>query len=94
MDSDSDTDSDGQENVGAITSTLGSIADIEALKEQSSELLNSSWKTPKNKSLLTKMLELEEPSITSKMIDFLLQDGVCELLLGFITLTGSTERRL
>ena len=31
------------------------------------------------------MLELEQPSVTVKMIDFLLQDGVCESLIGFIT---------
>ena len=31
------------------------------------------------------MLELEDPTLTAKMVDFLLQDGVCEALLGFVT---------
>ena len=94
MDSESDSDSEGQENVvGTPKNTLGSIADIEALKERSNELLDSSWKISKNKGLLTKMLELEEPSITPKMVDFLLQEGVCELLVGFVTLTGGHENR-
>ncbi len=38
------------------------------------------------------MLELEEPSITPKMVDFLLQDGVCEFLLQAITQIGTKIR--
>ncbi|CAM9454355.1 unnamed protein product [Ectocarpus fasciculatus] len=32
-----------------------------------------------------KLLELEEPTVTAKMADFLHMDGVCDLLLSFIT---------
>ena len=96
MDSDSD-DSDelGNEEMmnGNGTGSLGSIIDIETLKERSNELLDASWKGNKNRGLLTKMLELEEPSITPKMVDFLLQDGVCELLIGFVTLCEGCESR-
>lgn len=31
------------------------------------------------------MLELDQPTITVKMVDFLMQDTVCETLVGFIT---------
>ncbi len=96
MDSDSDeSDDENTENTTLSNGThsLGSIADIETLKERSNELLDTSWKANKNKGLLTKMLELEEPSITPKMVDFLLQDGVCELLVDFVVLCGGTESR-
>lgn len=45
-------------------------------------------KVARNLHLLSKMLELEEPTITAKMVDFLLQDGVCEQLLSYITQVG------
>lgn len=44
--------------------------------------------------LLNKMLELEEPSISAKMVDFLLQPGVCESLTDFITQVGTNPRPL
>ena len=44
------------------------------------------WKHDRKSFLLEKMLELEQPVITDKMIDFLLQDGVCETFISFITL--------
>jgi hypothetical protein len=87
-----DSDSDEDDVRTDSTATFTSINDIQLLKERSTELLDSSWKLNKNKVLLTKMLELEEPSITPKMVDFLLQDGVCELLLGFVTQIGTTAR--
>lgn len=87
-----DSDSDEDDIRTDSTTTFTSINDIQLLKERSAELLDSSWKLNKNKVLLTKMLELEEPSITPKMVDFLLQDGVCELLLGFVTQIGFTAR--
>ena len=97
MDSDSSDESDdgntGNTMASNGTNSLGSIVDIETLKERSNELLDTSWKANKNKGLLTKMLELEEPSITPKMVDFLLQDGVCELLMEFVTLCNGTESR-
>ena len=94
---DSDSDESDDESTGNTmssngTNSLGSIVDIETLKEKSNELLDTSWKANKNKGLLTKMLELEEPSITPKMVDFLLQDGVCELLMDFVTLRGEESR--
>lgn len=63
------------------------------LKEQTGELLESGWKEVRNKHLLTKMLDLEEPSITAKMVDFLLQEGVTEILLSFITQIGTANCR-
>lgn len=65
------------------------LHDIEKLKEQTNELLDSKWKESRNIHLLGKMLDLEQPSITIKMVDFLLQDGVCECLLSFITQVGT-----
>jgi len=38
------------------------------------------------------MLELDEPVITPKMVDFLLQDGVVETLISFITLINKGPR--
>ena len=38
------------------------------------------------------MLDLDEPSITPKMVDFLLQDGVIETLVSFITLIKQGPR--
>mmetsp|Transcript_28969 Transcript_28969/g.48687 ORF Transcript_28969/g.48687 Transcript_28969/m.48687 type:complete len:702 (+) Transcript_28969:108-2213(+) len=88
-----DSDSDDEVAVKAIATipknTTWDIHDIEKLKSQTSELLDSNWKDTRNKHLLNKMLDLEQPSITVKMVDFLLQDGVCETLLGFITMNGT-----
>ena len=38
----------------------------------------------KNTVLISKMLDLDRPMITPQMIDFLLQEGVCEVFAGFI----------
>jgi len=88
-----DSDSDEGELAVAVdtaTSTVSNstwhLHDIEKLKAQTAELLDGSWKDTRNKHLLNKMLELEQPAITVKMVDFLLQDGVCDTLLGFITM--------
>ena len=43
------------------------------------------WKLHRDRLLLSKLLELEQPVITDKMIDFLLQDGVCETFVSFVT---------
>ena len=37
------------------------------LKEKTTELLDPSWKDQRNKLLLSKMLELEEPTVTVKV---------------------------
>lgn len=42
------------------------------LKEKTGELLDSSWKEQRNRHLLMKMLELEEPIVTAKVSIFLL----------------------
>jgi hypothetical protein len=41
------------------------------LKEQTSGLLDATWKDTRNKHLLNKMLELEQPTITVKVCIFL-----------------------
>lgn len=48
-------------------------------------LSDDSWKRLRNRSLVSKMLELEQPFITEKMVEFLLQDGVCETFVSFIS---------
>eukprot|EP00598_Pedospumella_elongata_P007550 CAMPEP_0184969154 /NCGR_PEP_ID=MMETSP1098-20130426/1988_1 /TAXON_ID=89044 /ORGANISM="Spumella elongata, Strain CCAP 955/1" /LENGTH=692 /DNA_ID=CAMNT_0027490891 /DNA_START=155 /DNA_END=2233 /DNA_ORIENTATION=+ len=91
---DSDSDEDDVEAVAAIAnSTTWHLHDIEKLKEQTSELLDPTWKDTRNKHLLNKMLELEQPTITVKMIDFLLQEGVCDSLMSFITLNAPDSVR-
>jgi hypothetical protein len=43
------------------------IHDIEKLKAQTNELLDPTWKDVRNRNLLHKMLELEEPMISPKV---------------------------
>ena len=83
---DLESSSDSEESVNAVYET-----DLKLLNEMNDNVLSESWKSNKT-SLLTKMLELEEPSITPKMVDYLLQEGVCETLLGFITQIGTETR--
>lgn len=85
-------DSDESDGEGSVKPKFV-ITDIEKLREKTSELLDPQWKDTRNKHLLSKMLDLDEPMITAKMVDFLLQDGVCETLVGFITQVGSTTQR-
>lgn len=40
---------------------------VSQLKDKTSELLDATWKEQRNKQLLSKMLELEEPTITTKV---------------------------
>lgn len=47
------------------------IHDIERLKAQTTELLDPSWKEIRNRNLLHKMLELEEPTISPKVFIYL-----------------------
>jgi hypothetical protein len=46
---------------------LVTIEDLEELKLQTMEVLDPNWKSERNKHLIGKMLELEEPSITSQV---------------------------
>jgi hypothetical protein len=48
-------------------------------------LSDAAWKRLRNRTLLGKMLELETPTITDKMIEFLMHEGVCECFISFIT---------
>lgn len=91
--SDDDVDIEESGEKDFAKETYPHFQDIEKLKEKTMELLDSSWKDSRNRQLLCKMLELEEPVITPKMVDFLLQDGVCELLLSFITQIGTGQPR-
>jgi len=87
---DSNSDTDSEEPNLKVAATM---QDIEKLREKTVELLDPQWKDARHKHLLSKMLDLEEPTVTAKMVDFLLQDGVCETLIGFITQVGSTSPR-
>lgn len=51
------------------------------------------WKESKSLALLNKLLELDDPTITPKMVDYLLQEGVTEKLLSFITQIETTDSR-
>lgn len=78
-----DSDSEDEEEVGTISpdgsakvaatkrgnigGTAAQIHDIEMLKAQTAELLDPSWKEIRNKNLIHKMLELEDPTITPKV---------------------------
>lgn len=113
--------SDSDEDDARDEALFGQAMDsIDNLRAQSEELLSAKWKEPRNKHLLNKMLELEEPIITAKvserqerafqapksnftyplpssrldpfpsalvfkMVDFLLQDDVCDTLLSYVT---------
>ena len=56
-------------------------------------LVDPAWRNDRNKTLINKMLELEEPTVTAKMVDFLLQEGVCNSLMGYITQVGTNQPR-
>jgi hypothetical protein len=53
-------------------------------------LSDAAWKRLRNRTLLGKMLELETPTITDKMIEFLMHEGVCECFISFITQVTAT----
>lgn len=48
----------------------------------------------KDNLLMSKLLDLESPQVTPKMKDFLLQDGVIDVLVGFISRFSSAELSL
>jgi len=85
LESDSDDEDNNKETSNKSKNVGNHIHDIEKLKAQTNELLDPTWKELRNKNLINKMLELEQPSISPKMVDFLLQDGVIETLVQFIT---------
>jgi len=68
-----------------LSTTEAHIKDIEKLKENTNDLLDPAWKEQRNKHLISKMLELEEPAVTPKMVDFMVQEGVCEAMLAYVT---------
>jgi len=85
-------DSDSDEEINNKQNEVTSVKEIDELKELTKDLLDENWRITQNKRLLNKMLELEEPSISPKMVDFLLSEGTCELLLEFITQLGGRPR--
>jgi hypothetical protein len=80
-------------SIKLLSSTEAHIKDIEKLKENTSDLLDPSWKEQRNKQLIGKMLELEEPAVTPKMVDFMVQDGVCEAMLAYVTRLNTGQER-
>jgi len=70
--SDSDEDDEGKDFRGepSIESTP-----VSSISISSAEIMQQGSLESRNKHCLTKMLQLEQPSITPKMIDFLLQTG-------------------
>lgn len=79
---DEGSDSDKEDD---SASSMAGINDLDELKARTDPVLNKVWKGERNTSLLMKLLYLDEPTITAKMVDFLLSEGVCDLLLSFIT---------
>ena len=82
-----DSDSDEEETRGTDTSQTMYLADLEEMKSFTNDLLSKDKhsKKERNRMFLLKMLNLEEPVITAKMVDYLLQEDVCDTLLEFIT---------
>lgn len=70
---------------------LSELKDIQVLTTEL-ENQDKEWKKERNKVFILKMLRLDEPVITTRMVDFLLQEGVCETLLDFITRSGQLPR--
>lgn len=70
------------------------MAELESIKFKASELISKDnmFKKERNRVFICKLLNLEEPVITAKMVDFLMQEGVCECLLECITKVGHGER--
>ena len=90
---------DADDSHNAATARLWSnLADDDSDEESESAASSTDcgeWKALRDRLLLAKLLELEQPVITDKMIDFLLQDGVCETFVSFITQVlpaGSNEK--
>jgi hypothetical protein len=69
------------------------IEDLEALKAETIDIIDPSWKISRNKPLIRKMLELDEPTISSPMVEFLVQEDACEALVGYITQIGEEGLR-
>jgi hypothetical protein len=90
-DSDSDED-DGPQQQQANVTVAAEIGDVDDLRSHTKEILDMEWKNQKAVQLLSKLMELDNPSISGKMVDFLFQDGVCEALLEFITRIGLGAR--
>jgi hypothetical protein len=97
------------DEVSCSSISISTLISALQLKSLTKHLLNQNWRVEQNTTLLYKMLELEEPSISpkvtldlpfdpallssvSQMVDFLLIDGTCEVLLGFITQIGNRRR--
>ena len=97
IDNNNDNDESGNNLIPVLPSiklsTEAHIKDIEKLKENTSDLLDPAWKEQRNRQLIGKMLELEEPAVTPKMVDFMVQDGVCEAMLAYVTRLNTGQER-
>ena len=67
IESSSDEENENSEVKGNFASKLVTIEDLEQLKAKTTRILDPSWKYERNKRLIGKMLELEEPTITSQV---------------------------
>ena len=88
VDAGSDKDSDEEEAEERWRNLLAQDG-AEAVAGQSPP----TFKRQRVQALLANMLALEQPVITVNMIDFLLQDGVVELLVAFITQLREEEQQ-
>lgn len=80
IDSDDDNEEDEDEYMD--------MAAIRSLKEG---LTDPAQKKMRNRELLDQMLALDEPSLTAKMFDFLVQDDVAETLIDVVAQPSSEE---
>lgn len=95
LDYDDDDEDESELNVTIQAQKPSSwqLQDIEKLKEQTQTLLDPKWKETRNLHLIHKLLELDQPTVTVKMVDYLIQDNVIEALVGFITQNGTGRQR-
>jgi len=96
IDSESETediDAEDHHHATEHAPKIVTIEDLEALKAETIDIVDPMWKISRNKRLIGKMLELDEPTISSPMVDFLVQEDACEALIGYITQLGEVGRR-
>ncbi len=66
-DSEEEGEDEQEIKVSLPISRLVTIEDLEELRSKTVDLLDPTWKKSRNKHLIRKMLELEEPVITSQV---------------------------
>lgn len=94
-----DVDSDDEDVEEVTSSMVRGLANMKVAEGKEGEkgggthvvhspimtVLDDEMKAYRNKTLISHMLRLDHPVITDKMIDFLLQDGVCQQFISFVT---------